>query len=561
MELHLFILWERARNKEQEILADIKKHLKIIECFDIGWNKKLVADNFSRFYGVKLPDNSAKEKECGNGRFLLVTVADENPHYEFVETSRGHEYVNTNIFNLKEKYRKLTGGGHKIHATNNSKETNHDIVLLLGKNYEDYLRQAPKEWNGESKKLERDLSGSCGWKNLEELFYVLNSTANYVVLRGIENMQNFSLSREHQDIDIFTDEYSNLVFLINGIPQVNKQRPHFLTKIGGQQIYLDVWSAGKGYYDESWESNILQNRVLSGGFYALSREDAFYELIYHTIIHKSKIAEDYVAKADTLFRQLELWPKIEVVKYPYVFDVYYQLLKHFMFEHHYNFVKPEDTSVYYNSAIVHSDKIISYLERNYALSEVEPIMINHYTGSGYIYFQGYYGKQKLFIKWGGVGDTCKNEFVYTQRFHKISADHFIKPVFYKYDGDKKFMAMDYVNGVSLERIMNEEVLSQLERDNLVIQLGDIAKTLFNSKCVHRDVRPANFILTDNNQLKLIDNQFVADSGKYRECRTIRKNPYMIDKLGDKYAYAQFMWDDIYSICKIIEDIGIYRCYF
>ncbi len=50
--------------------------------------------------------------------------------------------------------------------------------------------------------------------------------------------------------------------------------------------------------------------------------------------------------------------------------------------------------------------------------------------------------------------------------------------------------------------------------------------------------------------------FAADSGKYRECRTVRKNPYMIDKLGDKYAYAQFMWDDIYSICKIIEEIGI-----
>lgn len=316
MELHLFILWERARNKEQEILADIQKHLKILKCFDIGWNKKLVADNFSRFYGVKLSDNSAKEKECGKGRFLLVTVADENPHYEFVETSRGHEYVNTNIFNLKEKYRQLTGGGHKIHATNSPKETNHDIVLLLGKNYDDYLQQAPQKWNGEYVRLDRDLSGSGGYKSLAELFYVLNSTVNYVVLRGVEDLINFSLSREHQDIDIFTDEYNNLAFLINGIPQVNKQRPHFLTTIGSKQIYLDVWSAGKGYYDEAWENSMLQNRVLSKGFYALSAEDAFYELIYHTIIHKSKIAEDYVAKAGVLFELLEPRPKIEIEQYP-----------------------------------------------------------------------------------------------------------------------------------------------------------------------------------------------------------------------------------------------------
>lgn len=62
-ELHLIILWEHARYKQNEILQDIQKQLKVLECYDIKWNKSNIAKNFTRFYGVKLDDNSAKEKE------------------------------------------------------------------------------------------------------------------------------------------------------------------------------------------------------------------------------------------------------------------------------------------------------------------------------------------------------------------------------------------------------------------------------------------------------------------------------------------------------------------
>ena len=147
-ELHLIILWARARYKEKEILTDIAANLKILECYDIAWSKKFVANNFSRFYGVKLDSRSSKEKECGSGRFLLITVLDENPKYDFIKTSRGFENVNTNLFFLKEKYRAWTRGGHKIHATNSVAETNHDLSLLLGKNSADYLLNAPEKWDG-----------------------------------------------------------------------------------------------------------------------------------------------------------------------------------------------------------------------------------------------------------------------------------------------------------------------------------------------------------------------------------------------------------------------------
>ena len=71
------------------------------------------------------------------------------------------------MFDLKTKYRKWTGGGHKIHATNNTQETNHDITLLLGINYNDYLSIAIRSWDNEIKQVKRNLSGTETWKNLE----------------------------------------------------------------------------------------------------------------------------------------------------------------------------------------------------------------------------------------------------------------------------------------------------------------------------------------------------------------------------------------------------------
>ncbi len=555
-ELHLIVLWEKARYKEKEILEDIQKHLKIMECYDIAWSKNNIANNFTRFYGIKLENNSGKEKECGGGSFLLITVWDEHPKYEFAETSRGYEYVNTNIFQLKEKYRTWTNGGHKIHATNSIKETNHDITLLLGINYEDYLKTASPQWNGKYKILNQDLTGCNGWKSLKELFYVLNNTVNYVVLRGLENADKFEPSKQHGDIDILTEDYSDMTYIINGVPKINVHRPHYQVQVGSDDILIDVWSTDKNYYDKKWEKAVLQNKVLQNGFFSPDLENRFYLLVYHTIIHKSKIADDYLLKAEDMFFRLKLNTLIDTKAYPYAFDAYFKLLKEFMYKHHYVFTKPDDKSVYYNETVIQAEDFADYLERNYFITNVEPIMINHYGASGYIYFHGYHNKQKLFIKWNGLDNTCKNEFVYTKLFYKMNPDNFIKPWFYKCDGDKKFIAMDYVDGEPLETWIKQDKLPQAQRDNIVKQLGDIAKTLLKCKFVHRDIRPANFILTPEGKLKLIDNQFTVNATEYKEPRKIRKNFRIVEGLGCEYAADTLKWDDLYSIAKMIENIGV-----
>ena len=54
-ELHLFIIWENGRDKQEEIINDIKNNFKIIKVYEVQWNKDIFSKNLSRFYGTNLP--------------------------------------------------------------------------------------------------------------------------------------------------------------------------------------------------------------------------------------------------------------------------------------------------------------------------------------------------------------------------------------------------------------------------------------------------------------------------------------------------------------------------
>ena len=138
-EIHLFILWEKARFMQTEILDDINKNFKILHIHEIMWDREYFSSNLTRFYGEKLPKNSQKERSCGTGAFLLVVVIDYNPIYRIRQTSKGASIVNVNMFDSKEMYRKWTGGGHLIHGTNSVEESSHDLTMLIGLNPKDYL--------------------------------------------------------------------------------------------------------------------------------------------------------------------------------------------------------------------------------------------------------------------------------------------------------------------------------------------------------------------------------------------------------------------------------------
>jgi hypothetical protein len=293
---HIFIIWETSRGKSKEVLELMRKKFEIITIYEISWKKELFIENIRRFYGATLPDPTKKANLCGFGSFLLVLVIDHSPKFEKRGTSYGPQLVNSRVYDEKFVYRKLIGGDYPIHGSNTEKETNHDLTLLLGKNLPEIFDKFTKKWDGRIEKIKKDILGFDGWKNLEELFYVLNNTTEYLVLRNFEKLYEEPTSTEHRDIDILTDDLWQIPYIVNKknfkINEKNVPR----VKINGKLIAFDFRYPGDHYYDKKWASNMLKERILNNGIYTPKHEDYLHSLIYHMLIHKKKISNDYINK-------------------------------------------------------------------------------------------------------------------------------------------------------------------------------------------------------------------------------------------------------------------------
>ena len=105
-EIHIFIIWNKARKKESDIITDIKKRFKVLQIYEIHWSEQEFERNLLRLYGNSLKNSSSKKVVCGNGPFLFLVIKDENPKYEKRNTLHGEDIVNVNIFDKKIELQK-----------------------------------------------------------------------------------------------------------------------------------------------------------------------------------------------------------------------------------------------------------------------------------------------------------------------------------------------------------------------------------------------------------------------------------------------------------------------
>lgn len=346
-ELHLFLIWEYGRQKELDILADIRKSFPVLDVFEIAWADDLFSSNLTRFYGQNLPPNSHKELHCGKGPFKVIIVEDKTPDYQVRGTSHGPSRVNVNMFDKKQLYRSWTGGGHRIHATDNLFEVNQNLIFLLGMSVEDYQRKYPGEWDGEVNAISKDPPGARGWSSLRELFYVLNNAIDYVVLRNFEGFPDQYTMKSHGDIDFMTRNPVELKFLVNAEP-VYPRTPRVLhhAMVNGERVLFDFRFLGDNYYDKKWQERILQSRVLtSEGFYRPTEEDYFYTLLYHALIHKPEVAADYRERLPVIARNIGLDLSGHNFAEPKSLCA---LLSEWLDKKGYSFTEPNDLSVYLN---------------------------------------------------------------------------------------------------------------------------------------------------------------------------------------------------------------------
>ncbi len=142
-EIHLFILWEKARFAEKRILADMARELDIVCTRELRFDGDPVL-SYRRFYGPTLPNARRKLKECGSGPFLLVVVRDNAPEYGTC-TLDGSEYRNMNLrlVRLKVRYRNWAGRRHRVHGTTSRAEFARDVLTLTGHSADEWEKGVP----------------------------------------------------------------------------------------------------------------------------------------------------------------------------------------------------------------------------------------------------------------------------------------------------------------------------------------------------------------------------------------------------------------------------------
>lgn len=555
--MHIMIIWSKAVEHSGFIIDDLKKEFDIVKIFKFHWDKKYFLQNLSIFYSHSLKDKSLSEmneilknkrKRVGDEGFYAIVFKDTHPDYQERKTTSGLRVVNTHVFDKKMSFRKMTGGGSRIHCSDDSWETNKDLTILMGLNIEDFLIKYPNP-STEIEELHTNCIGVGGYDSIQQLFYVLNNTIKYCVLRNHECIPDEYTVEGHGDIDLLV-EHKNYAVRLTGAHSVFPQdyRVYHIIKIAGKEVPFDFRHIGDNYYDPRWEEDIIETRILRKNlFYAPNPINQYYSLLYHAYVQKPFVKPDYLPKLIHYGREVGMDFNSSIVES-------IKQLEDFLKKSDYNYVRPNDRTVYYNNKNINNLRVWNELFNNPDISDLKQVHEDYRSLSSFYYFRANYRGTDVFIKYGGVGESCQNEYIRTKQAYSISREHFVKPIDYRDGKFGNFCISEWIDGVSIEEyLLNAD---SKKKENVKRQMIEIYNALQETKVMHRDIRPGNIIVVGD-VLKLIDFQFAIDSNKPQELVCVKNDVNLAVHLGNKnFKYRPYAWKDSASIIKCLEYFDI-----
>jgi len=217
-------------------MRDISSEFVVRDVRRVSWPLPEFSWNLTRLYGGTLPPRAEKERHCGTDPFLVVVVEDPEPTYAPRRTPKG--VVNARTFDAKQRHRSWTGGGHRIHASLDPIEAEHDLFLLLGRRTDDY-RSPSAAWNGEIVAGPEGPVGARGWESVAELRTAIEVATPYVLLAEGE-----------KELEVLVEDLSRAALTAN-IPaaEIGSARHEIL--VAGRPFALVLRSAGDGTLEQS----------------------------------------------------------------------------------------------------------------------------------------------------------------------------------------------------------------------------------------------------------------------------------------------------------------------
>lgn len=551
-ELHLVVLWERARRKETEILADLQKDFTILATYDISWSPESVKENFLRF----CPEGGYSVPECGAGRFLLVVLRDTSPRYALRETPGGLQEVNVALYDRQAMYREWVGADCGVYVALWPEQTNRDLTLLLGVNSEDYLRKAPESWSQRHTELARNLTGAQGWESVEQLFYVLNNTVKYLLLFSHGRSLSDLLESSHS-LELLT-EYAPEVALILNARKVRRAAGHagYSFCLAGKKYSCNLRSVGDGYFCAAWAADMLTRRSpAEQGAYVPDAEDDFYSVVYHTLVHLNPSSAAFLSSSTGRQKVAQLNLPKAAESYPSETDACYAAMLEYMRKHGYTFSVPSDDTVPYNEQLKKNLDFITKISGDDSVCNITQIQLEQERANKPLFMRGDARGRDVFIKLMPNAESCANEYRCGRLLFEACPQHVVEPLFYRSCKGVYFVAVEYAHAPTLEKVMKDGELSDEVKRLYVSQLEEIARALISKKMLHRDIRPANLLVMPDGTLKLIDFEFAVSWDSYTEMQYVKCRPGIVRSLGAECGLDYYKWDDMYSISLIMKKLG------
>lgn len=175
---------------------------------------------------------------------------------------------------------------------------------------------------------------------------------DYVVLRNFEEFENgkFQLPG-HADIDILTNQREKIVHALGAFPRCNYwDGIHYTIQIGDMTSDLDIRTIGDGYYDKTWERDILVRKIEGPcGCFRPSPADYYYSLVYHAILQKENTPEDYLIRLSKLGSCIGIAAETE--------DEHLEALYKYMMNYKYCITEPFDLWVKLRRELISNTKV------------------------------------------------------------------------------------------------------------------------------------------------------------------------------------------------------------
>lgn len=544
-EIHTMIIWSNISDKKEAIRKKLVKKFNLISQLEILWDKDKFLDNLKVFYSHSQKHISEEEYEsllfgkinhCGNESFTLFVFEDIKPVYDRRSTSSGKRNVNTNVFDFKKELREKLGGGHQVHASDNTFESNKDLTLILGLNTRDFILNKLK-YTQVNKAINQNCAGVGGYRSIEHFFYILNNTISYCVIRNFECLPKEYNIEGHGDIDLLVEDLNYIKYLTlakSYYPDLD-YRVHYGINISNELVPFDFRFVGDDYYDISWQKNILNNLEIFRSLVKVpNTTHYFYSLLYHAYVQKREVSIDYFERLKNMSQELGL-------NYNETFssDKIKAILDKFMIKNNFNYTLPTDKTVYSNQLFLRTDS--SKIDRFGELISAQLTRFEDQVLSSEVYDSG------TEITKFGSDIIIKNEI----KFLTILKESNLVPNIYNTSRENNnfFVTMEKINGAQLiDAINNPLFWNKKNIISFVSQCLLFNKVLIDNNIMHRDIRPENIIVNFNIkkeiEVKLIDFGWSVLISE----RKTASNPI---GLGSDYRYSHGNYSDLYSTKNIL----------